>query len=280
MPVIGETGFFENAGEMKDTGANRNYNDQMVETAQIKLERRKLIMRVNVSDEMLKNGIDIESYIRRNIKASGSRTCESMLLNLDGSTGLANINDKGTNITATEKRHWFGSGDGLRKKALDTGASVDLGALDVNDFFTLFDMLGEKATNPADCLWITNRRTANKVSQLPELMQEYINGRSSTIHKGTETNIKGSDIYIARDVALTDVDGTVSKTTANNTKGSLLYINKSAPQFGFEDLRIEPKRIEGYGWQFIATFYFAYNTASKLTSTADPSVALGYNITL
>ena len=57
-------------------------------------------------------------------------------------------------------------------------------------------------------------------------------------------------------------------------------MNKSAPQFGFSNLRIEVKKIEGYGYHFVVTGYFAHAIASKLVGTKDPSVALGVNVAL
>lgn len=278
VPVIGEYGFFQNAPEWTDTTDSLTSNTQTTVSGQIKLENTKLIMTVNVSDELLARGVDIESYIRARIAGSAARTSESILLNADNTTGTGNINKKGATITATEASHWFRPA-GLRKKALEQ-ASLNVGALTDADLFDLVGKIGDKAANPSDCLFLTNRVTALKISQLEAFKQAYMNGRSSTLVKGMETNLLGSDVYVARDILKADATGAVSNTAGDNVTGSLLYIHKAAPQFGFTDLKIEPKRVEGYGYMFVCTMYFAHAIASNVTNTIDPSVAIGYNITL
>lgn len=279
VPVIGEFGFFENAPEYLDTTQWLPYNYRLPNTWNIKLSREKLIMTIPVSDELLAGGIDIEKYIRSGLAGAGSRTSESILINADNTTGTGNINAKGDTIAATEARHWFRNA-GLRKAALDAGFKLDVGALSEADMFALKAGLKSKGNSGKDCLWITNGETASVIAQLPTLMNAYQNGRSSTFLNGMESNILGSDIYLARDLALTDATGAVTNTPANNTKGSILYINKNAPQFGYSDLKIEPKRIEGYGWHFVCTYYFAHAIANKLAGNADPSVAIGFNVTI
>lgn len=278
VPVIGEFGYFENAPEYTTAGTVPNDNNTLPNTAMITLKSEKLIMTVPVSDEMLERGIDIEAYIRKGVSGAWGRTTESIILNADDTTGNANINAKGANVTASDKRHWFRPA-GLRKTAIAQATTLDIGAVDEDDIFALAGLLGEKAANPADCLFVMNRRTALKLSQLPTLKQAYASGRTSTVVKGMETNILGSDIYVSREMSLADATGAVSNTAGDNTTGSILYMNKSAPQFGFNNIRIEAKRIEGYGYHFVVTGYFAHAIASKLVGT-DPAVALGVNVTL
>lgn len=278
VPVIGDFGYMQNAPEYTATDGNLNYNYSLPNTAMITLQSQKLIMTVPVSYEMLERGMDIEGYIRKGVASSWSKTIESILINADNTTGTSNINAKGETVNAGDLRHWFRPA-GLRKTAIEQTTTFDIGALDETDLFDLVGGLGDKASNPADCLFIMNRRTALKVSQIPTLKQAYASGRASTLVKGMETNILGSDIHITRELALSTEDGSVSKTPSENTKGSILYINKFAPQFGFTNIRIEVKKIEGYGYHFVVTGYFAHAIASKLVGT-DPSVALGRNITL
>lgn len=278
VPVIGEFGFFANAPEYTDSAVTP-MNNKLMNTAEIELKRSKFIMTIPVSDELLAGGIDVERYIRGNLAGAGARTSEATIINADNTTGTANINDKGNTVSAGDSRYWFRPA-GLRKTGIANTAR-DIGALTASDLFDLAGDLGEKGTNPADCLFITNRQTALKISQITELINAYASGRTSTIAKGAETNLLGSDVYIARDIALTGTDGLVDGTTpANNTKGSILYLNKNAPQFGFSDLKIEVKRIEGYGYHFVATYYFAHAIANKLAGQTSPSVVLGRNVTL
>lgn len=279
VPVIGEFWFFENAPEYTDTTQTLPYNYRLPNTGQIKLSREKLIMTIPVSDELLAAGIDIEKYIRSGLAWAGSRTSESIIINADNSTGTGNINDKGATVSAGDPRHWFRN-HGLRKTALSQSASLDVWALSEADLYAIKNLLGSKASVGNDCLWITNTATSGIIAQLPTLMNAYQSGRTSTLLKGMESNILGSDIYIARDLLLTDATGAVTSTPASNVKGSILYLNKSAPQFGYTDLKIEPKRIEGYGWHFVSTYYFAHAIASKLVGITEPSVALGYNVTV
>lgn len=278
VPVIGDFGYMENAPEYTATDGNLNYNYSLPNTAIITLKSEKLIMTVPVSYEMLERGMNIEQYIRDGVSKSWARTIESIILNADDTTGTDNINSKGENISAGDKRHWFRPA-GIRKTALEQDSKLDIGALDEADLFDLVGKLGDKASNPTDCLFVMNRRTALKVSQIPSLKNQYQNGRSSTIVKGMETNILGSDVHITRELSMTDETGSVSKTATDNTKGSIIYMNKSAPQFGFTDIRIEVKKVEGYGYHFVVTGYFAHAIASKLLGS-DASVAIGYNVTL
>ena len=203
-----------------------------------------------------------------------------MVLSADDATGTGNINSKGVSVSAGDKRYWFREGGSLRKTGI-ANTIVDVGALTAADLFDIQAKLGSKGTVASDCLFVTNRQTASKISQIPELVNAYQSGRISTLVKGMETNILGSDIYLARDLPLTDATGAVdAQTPANNTKGSILYFNKSAVQFGFTDLRIEPKRIEGYGWHFVCTYYLAHAIVNKKAGQTDPSVVLGANVTV
>ena len=257
----------------------RTYNYSLPNTGNIRLKSEKLIITVPVSYEMLERGVGIEQYIRSGVANSWARTCESILLNADDTTGTNNINTKGDTVQAGDARHWFRPA-GIRKTAIDQGATKNIGTLDETDLYDMVGVLGDKAANPADCLFIMDRRTSLKVSQVPTLKQAYASGRASTLVRGMETNILGSDIYITRELPLATADGKVSKITSENTTGQIIYMNKSAPQFGFSNLRIEVKKIEGYGYHFVVTGYFAHAIASKLVGTKDPSVALGVNVAL
>lgn len=279
VPVIGDFGYMQNAPEYTATNGNLNYNYSLPNTAMVTLIPEKLIMTIPVSYELLERGINIEQYIRSGVANSWSRTIESILLNADNTTGTNNINSKGEDIQDGDKRHWFRNA-GLRKKAMEQDATLDIGTIDDKDLFDVVAKLGEKSANPADCLFIMNRRTALTISQLPAYKNQYQNGRSSTMHKGAETNMLGSDIMVTREMVETDETGAVSKTASENTKGSFLYINKYAPQYGFDKVRIEVKKIEGYGYHFVVTGYFAHQIASKLVGVKDPSLALAYNVTL
>lgn len=275
--VIGDAEYFENEGEWTNP-ANTGLGASNIGSAEITLSRKKLQRTIPVSDEMIAAGVDITEHVKNILAASWGKTVESILLNADNTTGTDNINAKGETIANTEKRHWFRQA-GLRKTALAHATTYNIDALDENDLFDLVGMLGDKAANPADCIFVTNRRTALKIAQLPALKNQYQNGRSSTIVKGAETNLIGSDVVISAELKNTDNTGSVSKTASENTKGQILYMNKFAPQFGFTPVAFEVARVPGKGYNIIATSYFAHAIADKLLG-ADPSVALSINVAL
>lgn len=278
VPVIGDLGYMQNAPEYTATNGNLPYSYSLPNTGNIRLKSEKLIITVPVSYEMLERGVGIEQYIRSGVANSWARTCESILLNADDTTGTNNINTKGENVQAGDKRHWFRPA-GVRKTAIDQGNTKDLGVIDESDLFDMVALLGDKAAQPADCVWVMNRATALKISQIPSLKNQYQNGRSSTIVKGAETNVLASDIFITREIANATDDGKVSKTASENTKGQIVYMHKSAPQFGYDNLRIEVIRVGGHGYAIIATTYFGHAIASGLLNS-DKSVALGVNVSL
>lgn len=278
VPVIGEVGYMQNATEWTNP-TDRTHTGSALPTAQVKLKKEKLKAVVHISDEMLeRTNFDLQGYIMTSIGHSFSRTAESILLNADDTTGTNNINAKGENVQSGDKRHWFRPA-GVRKTAIDQGNIKDLGVIDESDLFDMVALLGDKAAQPADCVWVMNRATALKVSQIPSLKNHYQNGRSSTIVKGAETNVLASDIFITREIANATDDGKVSKTASENTKGQIVYMHKSAPQFGYDNLRIEVIRVGGHGYEIIATTYFGHAIASGLLDS-DKSVALGVNVTL
>lgn len=281
VPVLGEAGFFEGETEWNDSGSGDNIFDGVIangtpKTGEITINQKQLVLRIPISNAMLNySQIDVEAWIKGLIARSAARTIESMIFNADpNSTG--NING-----TWNAKAHWALGHTGLRRTALDQGATLDVGTLDTTDIFTLNDRLGDMAANPDDVIFAMNRSTNNRMSSDPQFTESYKSGKDSTIHTGAVGNILGSDVFIARDLWKTAADGKVSATPANNVKGSIVTFNKVAVQYGYgQEFNIDVVKVPAKGIMLIGYFDFGFAIASKLAGQTDPSVVYGYNITL
>ncbi len=158
VPIIGKAGYMENVPEFTNS-ADRYRRDGKLPTGVIKLSRSKLRIDIPISDEMIADGvIDLDKTVRDAIVESGAKTLESRLINGDPTEGKNNINFVGGDTAENDTRHWYAA-NGLRKVAIENGI-LQGGALTASDLFDLLGKLGDEAANTADCLFLTNRRTA------------------------------------------------------------------------------------------------------------------------
>lgn len=279
VPVLGEAGFFEGEDEWTDNGDgiyDGVKGNSKGATAEIEINQKQLVLRIPISNAMLNySQIDVETWIKGLIAKSAARTIESMIINADPAT-TGNING-----TYNAKAHWALGHTGLRKTAFDQSSTLDIGTLDTTDIFTLNDKLGDMATNPDDVIFLMNRSTNNKLSSDAQFVEAYKSGRDSTINTGAVGNLLGSDVFIARDFWKTAANGKVSATAADNVKGGVLAFNKVAVQYGFgQEFNIEVVKVPAKGIMLIGYFDFGFAIASKLAGQTDPTVALGYDVTL
>jgi hypothetical protein len=283
VAAIGELGFFENASEWTTGAPSLGVQGRAkAPTDKVILTPRKMDFTIDLSDELLEMAVtDVDAWVRGLIARAAARTCESIIINADPTTGTANINSKGVSVASNDSRHWMKPEAGLIKTAMTQTATYDMGAMDGTDFFAVANILGDMYANPDDCIWIMNRSTLNKASTIDTFLEGYKSGKESTLLTGAVGNFLGSDVFVSRNFVKTDATGSIDLATpANNVKGGVILLNKMAVQYGFgKELTIEAVRVPGRGYQLVGVMRFAHAIASKLAGQVDPTVALGINAT-
>lgn len=281
VAVIGEVGFFEGNTE-QTTGAlgPSPQATHKLATGEVTINQGMFIARVSVSKRELNYAItDLEALIKERLASSAARTVEALILNADsanaGATGNVNLDDGTPSSTA----YYMQQANGIRRAAL--AAAVNAGTLDMGDFISLMNILGDLYGDGSQALWITNRRTYNKALGLADFADASKRGEATTISGKAVTNVFGADMFIARDNPLTEADGKVSGTPSNNTLGSIHLLHKAAVQYGYgQPLEIEVVKVPGKGVDIVATFEFGFAIAQQLAGQADSSVASAINITV
>lgn len=280
VPIAGETALFTLADEWT-TGAPSGLlaqGTQRAPTAKVTISPKKLRATVDISEEqMLYSITDMKAWVTGLLAASAARTVDHMIINGDVvTTANTNINLIDGTPAGTEAYLGF---NGLRKQAFTDSSTLNMGTADFNDLNDLTGKLGDLAANPEDCLFLFNRQTYNKFRGISEFRDASVNGKDSTVNTGSITNVLGSDVLINRDLTKANSAGKVP--AAGGTLGQVLFFHKTAVQYGFgANFRAEVVDIPSYGVQIVAWFHFGAAIASKKAGQTDPSVALGYNVTL
>lgn len=285
VDIIGEVPLFQKGAE-KTTGAFAlAQGTGQLGTGQVTLNQKKYELTVDISDELAQfnrlGAAEFERRVREKLGKAGARTIEHVIINGDTETGATgNVNsDDGAPASTQAYLH----ADGLRKTSIVTSSTtVNCGTLDFADFLSVMGKVGDFAADPADCLWLFNRATFNKALGLDQFQDESKNGKQSVIHTGALTNILGSDLFIARDLAKTEADGKISTTAGNNTLGQFIYFWKPAVQFGFggDGLKMKLFDMGKDGYQLQAWFYMGLAIVEKKAGQTDSSVGTGINVTV
>jgi HK97 family phage major capsid protein len=283
LPVIGETGLHSLGSEWTTGAGAIAQGIKRLPTANVTLTQQTYYDSVDVSDRQVRYSVlDIVAMIQSKLAMGAARTQEALVINGDTTnTATGNINSDDADPADTS--YYLGA-DGLRKKGLSAAANyADLGTFDFDDLITMLGKVGDYSANPSDLRWIFNPRTFVKAQGIAEFKEEYKNGRASTIALGNRalTDILGAPLFSSREFGLTEADGKISATPANNTKGGILLIHKNAVQFGFgSGYELEVYRIPGKGWQILGQYDMGLAIASGIAGITDPTVVLGYNVTV
>jgi HK97 family phage major capsid protein len=285
-PIIGDAGLMEfgseqTTGALTDREANRR-----VGTDEVTLNQKKFFSEISISDELLQFNVlspeQLEGLVREQIARSWVRTEEALIINGDTETGVTgNVNSDDGAPTA---EIYYLAANGLRKTAIVTDTNThNAGPLTFDDFLSIINLIGDYASDPSNCLWLTNRATFNKTLGLSEFKDLSINGNLSSVNTAAITNILGSDLFIGRDMPKTEADGKVSTTPGNNTLGQYLYLWKPAVQWGYgRELRLEMKSAGHAGVTIDGWGYIGLGIVGK-SQTANfdqATVGAGINITL
>lgn len=285
LPAIGEVGLYSTGTEWTTGGLYGQVaqGTDKLPTGKVTITQYKYKASVDISDEELRfSSVDqLEAKVKERLLSSAGRTVDAAIINGDTETGVTgNVNSDDAAPTAGS---YYLNSDGLRKVGLVTNSTdaIDLATLEWADYVDMVTAMGHLGANPEDLVFITNLRTYNASMKLTEFKDASQNGAASTINRLAKTNILGSDVFVNRDVSLTEADGKVSATPANNTKGQIILAHKNAVQYGFNgSFTMETIRVPGEGIQIIGYFYFGYTIANKLAGQTEPSVVVGYNATV
>lgn len=296
VPVKGLTvgdSFFQGKGEWT-TGRSNTVEatgiQTKVPTKRVTLDQKPFIIEVDITDEQLQyNGPNTEQYVKDEIARGMALTCESAIINGDtvtAGTGNVNSDDQAPATTYAAvggaSHHTLIIDKGIRKQAIAGSYTKNFGTLADTDYMDLMTVIGRYGTNPADCLFIQSIQVTNKMKTL-DPFKLYINSADrATLQKGITPTPFGVDVLTNHLVPLTEADGKRSGATpANNTLGQCLLVYKPAIQFGWgKDFKMEMVRVAGYGYRLVATFDFAFTIADAEASLAEPTVAVGINITV
>ena len=290
VPVMGDVGYLEGNTEWTTAAGAIAQGTNLQPTAEITITQVPLIITVDVSRRLLNYSVvDLEAWIIDQIGKASAKTIESMIINGDaetGATGNVNSDDQAPATTFAASGgavdHRILIDHGIRELGINgTGTSADMATLARADFATLENILGDFFANAEECLWITNRKTYNKLKTLTDFSYANYRGSASTLSGAAVDNVDGSDMIISQCVPLTEADGKVSATAGNNTLGQLILIWKAAIQYGFgQALEIDIVKVPGKGVQIIATLEFGFTIVQKKAGSTDSSVAVGYNATV
>lgn len=275
---------FEGKGEWTTGTSMETENDhsqKKATTKSVTLNQAGFICEVDISDEqLLYNAVNTETYVKERIRKGMAYTVDAAIINGDseaGATGNVNLDD----AAPSALKYYMRIDGGIRERAINSGYTVNAGTLAAADFVDVLSLLGRYATNPEDCLFITQNQTKMKVLTLDEFETVDKRGKDASIVKGMIETPYGVDMLVHHAVSLTEADGKVSTTAGNNTLGQLLAVYKPAIQYGFgQDLKLEVVRVPGYGYRVVATFQFAFTIVDSEASLTNPTVAAGINITV
>jgi len=289
VAVIGDVGFFQGNAEQTTGAQALPQARNLLLTGEILLTQAPLIADVFVTKRELRYSVaKLEEVIKTKLAKSFARTIESMIINGDSETGATGNVNSDDQAPATTFATSGGAADhrllidhGLRELAINGSFTVNAGTLDRSDFISVMNLLGDLASNMGDCAWLFNRQTYNKALGLDDFAKANDRGQQSTIDGKAVTNIFGADLYVCRDLGLSEADGKQSATPASNTKGQFLLVNKIAIQYGFGDpLELSVNVVPGRGIQITACADFGFGIAQLKAGETSTSVAAGINITV
>ena len=289
VAIIGETTIFKgDAGEWTTGGlyAQVTQGNSLVPTAKVNMTQKKFIGTIDISEQEMRfsNIVDIVANAQQKLAKSAARTMEAWILNGDIVTaGTGNVNSVDGAPASTQ---YYLKGDGIRKNGIVTNtarSSASVGTITFAQLIALKNLLGDYGTDMTDVIWLFNNQAYNKSLAINEVVQQYINGRTSSVYTGSLPSFLGSNVYTARDLTLTDATGKQSVTPANNTKGTIIALHKDAVQYGFNGgYNIETIMVPSVGIQLRAWYYAGlaiFNDSTILGST-NSTIAVGYNATV
>lgn len=290
VAVKGDPGFFQGNAEWTTGAGTIPQGNSLLPTGDVTITQAPFKMSIDLSKRELNYSIgDLQQLVIEKIGMAWARTAEAALINGDttsGATGNVNSDDQApaTTFAAQGGSAYYALqiANGLRRIAIaGSGLTADVGTIDVADFISVANLLGDLFSDPSQCLWLFNRKTYNKCQSLAAFYDASQRGESSTINGKAITNIHGADLFIARDFGLTEADGKQSATGSNNTKGGFLLFYMPAVQHGYgQNFELDVVKVPGKGVSVIATVEWGFTIVQLKAGQADSSVGLAINATV
>lgn len=287
VPVLGAAPLFDGDTQWEDQAGvvGPDAPNKTITTGEVTITQATYRASMAVSDQELAHAItgalELQNRIVEKLAEGAARTIDAVILNGDTTaTSSGNVNkDDGTPASTA---YYLNNDNGIRKLGLsDADHYVNVGTLEFADLLSMRGQMGGLASRASDLLWVTNVQTENSLLGLAEFKNAYQSGVASTAVTGNLVKPLGIDYLCHEDFGLTEADGKISGTAANNTKGGIALIHKPSIQYGYGmPLKIEVVRVAGRGVLIVATFEFGFTIADMKAGVTDPSVVLGYNITL
>lgn len=288
VPIIGEVGFFRGNTEWTTGAGAIAQGTNLLATDSVTITQKGFILSADVSYRELEYATgDLAKILKDRLGNAWARTAEAAIINGDttaGATGNVNSDDQAPATTFAaiggSAHYSLQIGSGLVRLGVDA-TIVNAGTLDIADFTDTMNKLGDYAANPADCLWLFNRKTYNKALNLQPFYDAAQRGEKSTLAGNAITNLHGADLFIPRDFGLAEADGKQSATGSNNTLGRFLMFWKYAVQHGYgKNFEIDVFKIPGKGVQIVATVDWGFATVDQKAGQTDKSVGMAANITV
>jgi len=232
-----------------------NFTTSKTGSQRISVSATKFVMHQMWSGEMEEDSIiPYLPFLRRQATKALAYYQDSLVLNGDttnAGTGNINLDD----ADPADTKHYL-AWDGLRHVGLsdNTNNGTDAaGAITYEDFgdnlrvkmwdSTRFHDWGNP-NNPGDLVFITDRSTANKVTQLSEVQTVDKYGPQATVLTGEVAMIARNPMIVSSAMGLTEADGKISTTAGNNTLGQVCAFNRNGFTLGIRRaLKVEVERI-------------------------------------
>lgn len=284
--IIGRPGLMQRQAEKTSSPFAIKSPTHELQTGKVLIEQKQLVSRFDISDWLVQfNSLGADGFVNKIVELASQevmRTEEAAILNGDTTTAATgNVNSDDAAPAGTE---YYLDYTGVRKLALDTsGASLNLGALDVSDFRDLEKILAlGRMWIPSECFWAFNQQVEIELSDLTQFTQSDLRGSVGTPEGQMPTRFDGARIYRHQDMPLTEADGKVSSATpANNTLGTIALVYAPAIQWGRHGgIKMKMYDYGADGVQLEIWEYFGFTIVQQKAGQVGSSIAYGYNITV
>lgn len=231
LPVRGAKIRMVGGSENADVPANTANQLKKANTASLSAEAKKLILTVYYTDELLEDSvIAIGTYVLQELSSAFDTSMHEVIINGDtttGATGNINIVDANTNtLPDGDITDFIVINEGARKTAIDNGATVSAGVLDIQDVRDARASMGIKGRNPNDLVMILSDSVYNKILGLGQVETVEKFGSNATIKNGVLSAIDGIKIVVREELGDATATGEISATPANNTTGQAVLLHK------------------------------------------------------
>ena len=233
--------------------------DSRMSSKKIRLEAKKLALRVGFSAELVEDAIvPVLSIYRQQAVRAIADSIDHVLLNGDIDS-VGNINLFGGTPAANARYRAF---DGLRKASLNN--TVDASSAPTLALLrqARFSMPTRYATRPADLAWIVSGSTYAALLNMDEFLTMDKAGALATNMTGQIGLADGAPVLVSAEMPdKVDSSGSVDSTAANNTEGAAVCVYRPGWYVGYK------RRIS------VSVDYLPHYDSYQLTAT----VRLGFN---